>query len=53
MFEATTGVVAIQKLHQKFDNIDPTLLFKLFDRMVLPILMYGAVIYGTNYNKQR
>ena len=44
--QATKAVINLQKLESLCDGIPCSTYFSLFDKVVLPILCYGAEIWG-------
>jgi len=49
--KALKALNVIKLFASKFQCTDVKVLLSLFDKMVLPILMYGAEVWGTEYRK--
>ena len=49
--KAQKAINLIKIFNKKYDNTDINVTFNLFDKMVLPILLYGAEIWGTEVRK--
>ncbi|XP_078607973.1 uncharacterized protein LOC144879949 [Branchiostoma floridae x Branchiostoma japonicum] len=50
--QASKATFLLKKRIHKFGAISPELVFKLFDTMILPVLMYGCEIWGFHTGNQ-
>ena len=46
------GVMAILKTMRKLSSMDMSLFFKLFDSQIVPMLTYGAEVWGSLHSRQ-
>lgn len=50
--QASKAIFILKKRIHKFGVLSPQLVFKMFDTMILPIMMYGSEIWGFHPCKQ-
>lgn len=49
--QAAKSMFVIKKAHTASGGLMPNVLFRLFDKLILPILLYGSEIWGCNTHK--